>query len=78
MDAQKIGNRTRSVTTTSCQTKKMKKKVVEEQPIVDDATTSSKTNAGRMEKIKSRCVDGGVTLQPKSLPTRKSKRLRTT
>jgi formamidopyrimidine-DNA glycosylase len=75
---QKIGNRTRSVTTTSCQTKKMKKKVVEEQPIVDDATTSSKTNAGRMEKIKSRCVDGGVTLQPKSLPTRKSKRLRTT
>jgi formamidopyrimidine-DNA glycosylase len=74
---QKILNRTRSVTTTSCQSKK-KKKVVQEQPIVDDATTSSKTNASRKEKIKTSCVDGGATLQPKSLPTRKSKRIRTT
>jgi formamidopyrimidine-DNA glycosylase len=73
---QKIVNRTRSVTTTSCQTKK--KKVVQEQPIVDDATTSLKTNSSRKEKIKTRCVDGGATLQPKSLPTRKSKRLRPT
>jgi formamidopyrimidine-DNA glycosylase len=77
---QKIVNRTRSVTTTSCHTKKMKKKkmVVQEQPIVDDATTSSKTNTSRKEKIKTSSVDGGATLQPKSLPTRRSKRLCTT
>lgn len=68
-------NRTSSSMTTTCQSKK--KKVVKEQPIVENATTSSKKYVNRKEKTKT-SSDDGAKLHPKCLPTRKSKRLRTT
>lgn len=74
---QKIVNRKSSSITTTCQSKK---KVVKEQPLDDDAATSPKTNVKRKGLIKtSSVVDEEATLQPTmKLPTRKSKRLRTT
>ena len=72
LSIQKNVNRT-SIT---CQSKKVVKNL-SMMKVVENATKTSRTDINREEKTNT-SADGGATLKPKSLPTRKSKRLRTT